>query len=152
MENEKRHYERYETQVKVYFNVDYKFQAKVEYQLVGKDKERFLSRRYFGLSRNVSSEGLCFVSNKKLQKEDILSLEVYLPGDDDHPIYMLGEVRWSEEVKGEKDSSQKFTTGVKLLTVNDKPVAPSIYFDETNKAFWSPVLESIFGKAKKIKR
>ena len=150
-EQNKRRYERYNTEVKVSFRVDYKLQTRVEYQLVGKEEDKILSKRYFGVSRNVGPEGLCFVSEQKLNREDILALEVYLPGDDDNPIYMLGEVRWSEEIKNSPGPKKKFTTGVKLYAVNNQPVAPSISFDEKKKTYWSLVLESIFGKDKKLK-
>ena len=149
---ENRRYERYDAELKVFFQLDSKLQARVEYQLVGKDKEQFLSKRYVGLSKNVSPEGMCFISDQKLQKEDILSLEVYLPGDDENPIYMLGEVRWSEVMAEEGNSVMKFVTGVKLLTVNNQPIAPSISFDEGNKVHWSSVLESIFKKLRTLQQ
>ena len=146
----KRKYERYETEVKIYFEVDYNLQTKVEYQLVGRNKQKLLSKRYLGLSRNVSTEGMCFISDYLLKKDDVLSIEVYLPGDDENPIQMLGEVRWSDAMPAKEGDPVRYSTGVKLLTVNDQSIAPSITFDEENKVYWSPVLESIFGKFKVI--
>ena len=65
------------------------------------------------------------------------------------PILMTGEVRWCKEVSEKKDP-QEFATGVKLLSVNGKPVANSIFFDQEEKIVWSAVLESIFGNFRKF--
>ncbi len=86
---ERRRYERYDTQAKIYFHVTYNIKAKVEFQVVNKHKERDLSKTYPGLVMNISVEGMRFSSDKKLKDGDNLYLEVYLPRQQE-PICMTG--------------------------------------------------------------
>ncbi len=140
---DKRKYPRYNTDVEVFFQIAYDFRTKVNYQVV--EQEKTLSRKYSALSRNISAEGICFVSEKKLEKGDVLSMEIQLPGEK-AVIPMTGEVRWSSLASDETISDNKFDTGVKLLTVNGKTVADSIYFDKDNQVVWSVALEEIVGQ------
>ena len=140
--NENRKFERYDTEVRILFQVAYDIQTKVEYRVINPDQDS-ASPKYSALSKNISVEGLCFSSVQKLEVGDILSMELYLPAHKD-PIPMQGEVRWSEK-KSPSQKSDKFDTGVKLMTINGKPVHESIYFDQDNKVVWSLVLESVFG-------
>ncbi|NQU19112.1 PilZ domain-containing protein [bacterium] len=147
---ERRKYERYETDAKVYFRVIYEIETKVEFQILDKEKkDRPLSEKYPAMSRNVSVEGLCFISDKKLEKGDMLYLEVYLPSEKS-PIYMKGKVRWSQSASLKQREKNKFDTGVKLISVEDKSVLSSIYYDEANKVVWSIVLDSVFGNFRKL--
>ena len=141
-----RKYDRFDTEVKVYFRVEYDIETKIEYQVVGKE----IREKHFGVTKNVSTEGMCFTSYEKLQKGDILSMELYLPEDEDKPVYMLGEVRWSNPTEKSEQDGKKYETGVKLITVNNQNVNSSTYFDTENNLYWSPVLESVFGKFKLI--
>ena len=146
---ERRKYERYGTEIKVYFQVAYDIETVVKFQVVDTSENKVLSEKYSALSRNVSAEGLCFVSDRKLEKGNILHLEVYLPKAA-NPIPMKGEVRWSQPLPdGEKDAPQ-FMTGVRLTRIDSKPVADSIFFDKEHKMIWSAVLEAIFGNFRKF--
>lgn len=145
---ERRKYERYETETKVYFRVVYEIETKVEFRIVTKkDNGETLSEKYSALSRNVSAEGLCFICERQLKKGDMLYLDVYLPGRK-KPISMKGCVRWSQPVA--KEEKGRFDTGVRLICVGDKSVMASIHYDEANHLVWSIVLESIFGSFRKI--
>ena len=144
---ERRKYERFDTEVKIYFHVDYDIETTVKFQVVDKKKAKASSPKYSALSKNVSAEGLCFTSEKELREYDILLLEVYLP-DEKNPILMEGEVRWSQPISS--NETNKFNAGVKLITVNGRSVAESIYYDKANHVIWSIVLESILGSFKKF--
>ena len=144
---ERRKYERFDTEVKIYFHVDYDIETTVKFQVVDKKKAKASSTKYSALSRNISAEGLCFTSEKKLEERDSLILEVYLPDEKD-PIPMEGEVRWSQPIS--PNETNKFNTGVKLITVNGKSVATSVYYDKANHVIWSIVLESVLGSFKKF--
>ena len=146
---EKRKYERYDTEIKLYFDLAFDVETKVKYQLLDKDHKKVLSRKYPALSKNVSAEGICFYSQHKLNKNDQLFLEVYIPKKE-KPIPMIGEVRWSQPFSKEDKEEHRFYTGIKLLKVYDKIVAPTIYFDQTYQVIWSVVLESIFGTFRQI--
>ena len=146
---EKRKYSRYETEAKIYFRVNYDIETKVRFQVLDKDRERLLSRKYAALSRNVSVEGLGFSSNRKLRKGDIVYLEVYLPKQA-KPIYMTGEVRCSNPALAKQKYNYRFNSGVRLLTVSGKPVTASVYFDKEYQVLWSIVLDSIFGNFRRL--
>ena len=146
---ERRKYERYGTEAKVYFRVVYEIETKVEYQVLEKVDGKKLSEKHPAMSKNISAEGLCFTSSEKLKKGDFLYLEVYLPSQKE-PIHMEGQVRWSHMTSQEEEKENKFDVGVKLITVNGKSVLASIHFDEANKVIWSSVLESVFGEFRKL--
>jgi len=146
---ERRKYERFETETKVYFKVVYEIKTKVEFQIVYKKAGDGLSERYPAVSKNVSAEGLCFSSDKQLEKGDMLYLELYLPSRK-QPIRMEGFVRWSQPELSKQTKRTEFDTGVKLTNVEDKSVMASICYDEANHVVWSVVLESIFGSFRKI--
>lgn len=146
---ERRKYSRFDTELKVYFRVTYDIKTRVKFRILRINKEEHLSRRYSGLSKNISVEGLCFVSKKKLEKGDILLLEVDLPNTK-LPIQMEGKVKWSKRLKIRPTRAGLFRTGVKLISVDGKPVSGSIYYDKEYKVVWSVVLETVFGSFKKM--
>ncbi|HDZ77374.1 MAG TPA: PilZ domain-containing protein [Candidatus Omnitrophica bacterium] len=148
-QKEKRKYGRYNTEVEIYFRVNFDIRTKVKYRLLGKKSHKPLDGNHLALSRNISAEGLCFSSNEKLKKGSDLYLEIYIPKRK-HPICMTGEVRWSKCVSDPKKSKYKFDTGVRLLSVSGKGIEPTIYFDDKHQVIWSVVLESILGSFRKI--
>jgi len=144
--DERRKFERYDTEVKIYFDVKYDLKTKVKFQFIDKIKHKIMSRKYSALSKNVSAEGLCFISGQQLKKDDTLHIEVYLPGQRD-PIHMEGTVEWSKSASYLK-VKDRFETGVRLKKVNGKDVTSSVYRDEEHHLVWSVVLESILGSFK----
>ena len=141
---ERRRYERYDNTVKIHFRVTYNLKTKVTFQVIDQDKQEALSPKYLALSKNVSAEGICFTSAKKLDDGNALHLEVYVPGTS-APVHMRGEVRWCRPIAPGEGEEDQFDAGVKVLTVNEKSVAETIYYDTTHQIFWSAVLEAIFG-------
>lgn len=142
---EKRKYQRYDTEVKLYFHLlPYDIQTKIEYQLLDKNNKK-ISPKHAAVSKNVSVEGLSFISGQELKLGDYLDIEIFLPDAPD-PVRMEGEVRWSRSL-GE---GKGFQTGVLLKKVNKKPIPETIYFDPEYKVNWSIVLESVLGKFKDI--
>ena len=137
----KRQYERYETEAKVYFKVSYNINTLVKFKLLDKIRQRIAPQSYSAISKNVSAQGLCFLSDKDLKPGDALLMEVYLPGGNIR-VMMEGEVRWCQK---DADHPNKFDTGVKLLSVNGQDVDSSIHKDPSYNVVWSVVLESILG-------
>ncbi|MDD5005078.1 MAG: PilZ domain-containing protein [Candidatus Omnitrophica bacterium] len=147
---ERRKYERYDTEAKIYFRVVYDIKTKIEFQVIDKSgKGELFSEKYPAISRNVGVEGISFISDQQLNKGDFLYLEVYLP-DDKKPIHMEGQVRWSQQASLKAKKKNKFDTGVKLITVEGQSVLGSVYYDEANKVVWSVVLDSVFGNFRKL--
>ncbi|MBI5150781.1 MAG: PilZ domain-containing protein [Candidatus Omnitrophica bacterium] len=145
---EKRQYERYDTELKVYFHHTYDIRTKVRFQLFDRLKKKAISQKYSALSKNVSAEGISFVSSHPPKKGDYLNLEVYLPTAT-QPVVMEGEVRWSRLIARDKEG-KVFQTGVLLKKVNNNPIHDTIYFDEEYHIHWSNVLESVLGKYKSL--
>ncbi|MGD9015695.1 MAG: PilZ domain-containing protein [Candidatus Omnitrophota bacterium] len=143
-ERERRKYQRYNTEMEVYFRVIYDIRTKVRFQVLDIHKPGHPLKKYFGISKNISVEGLRFVSKKKLKKGDILLLEVYAPNVK-IPIQMRGEVRWSRKLLHGPKKKNLFHTAVRLTLVNGRSVADSIHFDVGYKVAWSTVLEAVFG-------
>jgi len=146
---ERRKYERYETELEVLFHVKYNLETKVSFQLIrGKVA---LAGKYMGVTRNVSAEGLRFNSSRKLTRGNQLYLEIFLP-EQRKPIYMTGEVRWSKKLSKRKNNGFMFDTGVKLITVGRRRIAPTVHFEKKYGVYWSIVLDTIFSSFKKIVR
>ncbi len=141
---EKRKFERFKTESKVFFQIAFDVKTRIDFQLVDKETGKPLSRKYSALSKNVSAEGLCFCCGHKLNTGDLLLLEVEVPGQK-NLVRMEGVVKWS---LGNSDDPNKFDSGVQLLTVNGKAVSKTFYHDENNEVVWSAVLESVLGNFK----
>ena len=141
---EKRKYSRYDTELKIYFKVQYELKTKVKFQIKDKERNKILPQKYIAISKNVGPEGICFSSAKELAAGDQLLLEVYLPAQQD-PIVMEGEVRWCKKAPEDSGRINSFDTGVLLAKVAEKEVAASVYFDKENHVVWSAVLDAVFG-------
>ena len=149
---EKRKFKRYNTDVEVYFDFIYDLQTKVEFELIDRKGENISREKHSAISRNISVGGLCFASSKKVKQDDLLHLEVYLPGAKD-PVCMKGHVEWckpvppsyEERILEEMEGHRVFEIGVRLLCVNKDSVDESIHHDAAYDVDWSIVLESVFG-------
>ena len=146
---EKRRYERYDTEIKLYFDLAFDVETKVRYQLLDKDHKKTLSKKYPALSKNISAEGLSFIAAQPLKKGDYLNLEIYLPKAT-RPVRMEGEVRWSKNAARGKQTAGAFQTGVLLKKVNGQPVHGTIHFDKEYNVNWSIALESVLGRFKDL--
>lgn len=152
----KRKYKRYNTEAKIYFDFSYDLETKVEFELIEDKKKEKSRKKHLAVSRNISAEGLCFVSHKFVKEEDLLYMEVYLPNVVE-PIHMNGKVKWCDAVSGssmhvldDKKNKQMYHIGVILSFVEGDSVSDSIHFDEEYGVNWSVVLESIFGSYKML--
>lgn len=143
----KRKYQRYGIEMRLHFRVFYDFKTVVKFQVL--DSKKSACRKYSGVSKNISVEGLCFVSRKKLEKGNLLMLEFYAPTVK-VPIPMEGEVRWCKQLPKDSKYKRLFHTGVKLIRVKSKSVMDSVYYDRKYNVNWSIVLETVFGSFKEV--
>lgn len=148
VKNEQRRHSRYDTEVKIYFEVPYDIKTKVKYKIVD-GKKNVLHRKHQATSKNVSAQGLCFTSQAQLHAGDILDLDVYPPGSR-KPVLMQGEVRWSQPSPSALSTEKKFDTGVQLKTINGESVEKTIHFDAEHQMVWSAVLDAVFSKFKAL--
>jgi len=141
---ERRKYVRFDTEVKINFQVSYPLKTRVKFQLENGDK--LLPPKYSATSRNISVEGLGFSSDKKLKNRDRLYMELYLPKQTS-PVCMEGQVKWLRNALVRE--KYKYNVGIKLITVSGKPVRASVYYDKKYGVIWSAVLDSVFGSFRK---
>lgn len=148
---ERRRHERYETDVKVEFYVNFDLKTKVDFCVEEKVRSGALSRKYSAISRNVSAEGIAFESTKDLIPGDRIYMEVYIPKAKT-PVHMEGEVRWCQPMRDPIEGKKVvfYDTGVKILFVENNSVEKSLVIDKENSILWSIVLESIFGTFKHL--
>ena len=149
--NEKRKYERYDTEVKIHFYVPYNLQTKINFEVKDPPLKESAKKKYEGVSKNISAGGLCFTSDQKLEQGNVLFLEIYLP-QTKVPITMEGQVRWCAPSvpKSSGHHHQMYDTGIQASMVNGKPVEGSIYFDQAHQVIWSEVLEVVLGSFSKL--
>ncbi len=141
-EEERRHHERYDTDLKIAFSVTFDLETKIKFKVKrdGKDSKH----SYPATGHNINVEGLGFSSEVKLEKGDMLVMDVFLPAAK-MPINMEGRVRWCSPVNPQSGKTAIYKTGVKILKVRGEDVDTSVSMDPINKIQWSIVLESVFG-------
>ncbi len=90
-----------------------RFELKIDarYRIMD-SKERFKS----GTTRNISAEGICFVSDRKLAIGTRLCLEVDLK-DGKEAVCLIGEVRWSAKREGAGMGKEQYLNGIKLVDI-----------------------------------
>lgn len=154
---ERREYNRHSTEVKIYFDFAYDLETKVKFEFIDK-RGKILPKRYAALSRNISVEGLCFLSHKKVERGDLLHMEVYLPSAKD-PIHMKGEVKWCRVLESSSGPTPKkrkdnhiYHAGLMLLFVNGQPVHETIHYDKEYDVNWSIVMETVLGSYRTMMR
>lgn len=145
-----RKHPRFATDVKVSFSVTYDFKTEVDFQ-IEREKKAGEAHTYLGFTRNISAEGVCFESPKKLKSGDFLWIELHLPAHN-QIIYMEGQVRWSKLSEVSPNAPHQYATGVRILKVDGKEVDKTIYFDEAYKVTWSELLERVLGSFAKLNR
>lgn len=138
--SERRKHIRYDTEMKLYFHVKYDIKTRVKFAVI----DGGVVHKYSGLCKNVSAEGLCFVSNKKLNKGDLLLVEVYEPIVKG-PVIMEARVQWCRQLPDDHKKKPMFHAGVRIVSVNGKLVRDTIHMDKEYKVAWSIVLDSLFG-------
>lgn len=139
-QRERRRHTRYDTDMKLYFRVKYDIKTRVRFAVI----DGGVVHKYRGLCKNVSAEGLCFVSKKRLDKGDLLLIEVYEPIVKG-PVIMEGKVRWCRQFPDDDRKKNMFHAGVLIISVNGTLVRDTIHIDREYKVAWSVVLESLFG-------
>ena len=141
---EKRRYERFDTDKEVFFTVSYEIKTKINFQIIDQKSDKILPPKYLAVSRNVSAEGICFTSLRKLESGDVLILEVYALESKD-PVFMEGTVKWSKSTSPAIEDEGKFDTGVQIVTVEGRSLTQTFVQDASHKVVWSAVLESVLG-------
>jgi len=147
--NEKRKYDRYETDVKIDFYVAFDVRTKIDFRVKDPKEGTVSSQKYSGISKNISAEGISFTSEKELIKGDSLLLDVFVPTAK-QPVRMEGLVRWCRELSGKSDKVKAFEYGIRLLKVDGSSVEKSIVNDPVHNIIWSVVLESVLGNFKHL--
>ena len=92
-----------------------RFDVETKVNFVIQEKGYGVAKKFSGINKNLCLEGVCFISERKVDPGAILKLEIFLPRQS-QPLHLEGEVRWSQAVTktGEKDM---WETGVRLFTL-----------------------------------
>ena len=74
-----------------------------------------------GHLKDISAEGFCFGCDEEFSLGDILEIEVFEQHDPNNPLFVKGEVVWTQEnPKSQEDhAAAKFLTGIKILGVRE---------------------------------
>ena len=149
-DQDQRNYRRHPLKDKALVDFIYDFHAQVD---VRSARGRVTPAEFkcHGVCKNISVEGLCFVSEKKLKRGEKLDLEFYV-SESNPPLHMQGKVRWSKEASESQPAHSQFDTGLILTTIEGKAVHASIHYDEAYQLYWSNALELISGKWKQTIR
>src|SRR3989338_3547196 len=139
---ERRKSSRYGSNRGASFKLIYDVQTQIKYQIIDAQGERILSRKYQGLSQDVSAEGLRFTSSERLNKGDVLRIEFYTQ-ENDKPVILDAQVRWCRPNAVSSYSGNRFETGVMVVSVNTIMVAETVCFDKTKGVIWSVVMEAL---------
>jgi hypothetical protein len=145
-----RKYARYETDIKVHFQLPYDFRTEVDFSVENETKQGH-PNKYVGFTKNISVQGVCFESNKRLNPCELLWLELHLPSTE-QVIYMQGEVRWSQLVSASPETVKSFVTGVEVKKVDGVDIEQTVYFDEKYGVTWSQLLERVLGDFAKVQK
>ena len=69
--------------------------------------------------KNISLIGICIVANDDIEVGTDLSLEIYLPGDDE-PVLAKGRVIWAQESSFLRSRSKKhYDLGIEFFDLDD---------------------------------
>lgn len=145
--NQRKH-ERHDYREQVYFDFIYDFQAKVEFEPRPEDSAKDSPQRHEGITRNISTQGLCLTTDVPVAAHSFLDIHVYLQTRDE-PVRLQGEVRWNKIIAVDQNGNKRFDVGVHLTGVNGKSVQDTIHFDENYHVYWSDVLELLLGEFRK---
>lgn len=143
---DRRQHERYDTDLKIAFSVNFELETKIKFRIKKGSKSR--AQTYTAVGHNVNVEGLGFSSDVKLNKGEFLAMDVFLPNIK-IPIRMDGRVIWCTEEKSKNEYDGKYRTGVRVIKVGGEDVQKSLVYDPEHRIRWSIVMESVFGGFKK---
>jgi hypothetical protein len=147
---QKRKYPRFETEVKVHFQLPYDFRTEIDFS-VDVEAKHGSPQMYVGFSKNISVQGLCFESNKRLNPGDVLWLELHMPSTNEI-IYMQGQVRWCQLSSASPETVKSFVTGLEVHKVDGVDIEQTVYFDEQYGVTWSHLLERVLGNFAKAQK
>jgi len=69
------------------------------------------------MSKNISIDGIRFISDRELTPGSKMGVEIFLEDDAD-PVHIHGEVVWSEKIKTRKGADASYESGMRLLTID----------------------------------
>ena len=68
--------------------------------------------------RDISAKGLCISTYEKLEKKDMLDMEIEVPGFS-KPVRLKGSVMWVKELRSaDKDGRRMFYTGLRFRKID----------------------------------
>ena len=77
--------------------------------------------RMKAVGKNIGIKGILVVSDKKLKRDTLVTLEIFMPGKK-KPIYIEGDVRWCVPINKKAKNPRKFEVGIQFLTVEKEHI------------------------------
>jgi c-di-GMP-binding flagellar brake protein YcgR len=69
--------------------------------------------------KNISAAGICITVDEDLRLSTVLSLQVFMPGND-APIYTKGRVVWKSEFRIGYGSKPRYDIGIEFLDIDEE--------------------------------
>jgi hypothetical protein len=140
---ERRRYPRYDTELKVFFHKKYDLKTRIVYKVISSLNKSIEEHKHSGFSKNISAEGVCFISHHRLTVGDLLTMGIYPPAKD-VPVPMEAQVCWQRRLPWQPENKPLFLVGCRVTKVNGKYIAGAIHLDTRYNIIWSPVLDALF--------
>lgn len=98
--------------------------SEVNLSVMDVSKEKVTSMRMKAAGEDIAVHGIRFSTNKKLKKDDIVSMEIFLPEDKENPLYVEGEVVWCKK----KEGKTQYDVGINFLTFDEDNILTLIKY------------------------
>lgn len=86
----------------------------VTYVLIGEDQKREAS-----ITKNISADGLCIISDRELKNDSFVSLEIDL-FDEQPALKIKGKIIWNNEIGFGIESEKKdYEVGIEFIEIDD---------------------------------
>ena len=80
---------------------------KVNFQTQNKNQPGGLAEKVSAIIKNISVEGMCFNSDRKLESGEKIDIEIFLPNEA-KPLHISGEIIWSRQAQDEPNQKIMF--------------------------------------------
>jgi len=78
-------------------------------------------KQKLSVTKNISQGGICFVGYELVHEQDIIDLNVYLPGGSKEPVEAMGKVVWVKEFTiGDNPKNKRYDVGVEFTEISDQ--------------------------------
>ena len=71
------------------------------------------------LTRNISKGGICLIAYEKLNENELLDLNIFIP-EQEKPIAATGKIAWIKEfIIGDPEKGKRYDVGIEFIKINN---------------------------------